>query len=73
MYNRFNSNIRKYNFTVRTVKAWNSLPQSIIDSENIIQFEKQPPIVEYINQLGFGTLQIWQEIQSNKPEIAFND
>ena len=41
VYNRFNSNIRKFNFTVRTVQAWNSLPQYIIDSENIIQFEKE--------------------------------
>ena len=31
--------IRKYNFSVRSIKLWNSLPQSVVDSEDIKSFE----------------------------------
>ena len=33
--------IRKYSFTVRAIKIWNSLPQSAIDAETIVQFESE--------------------------------
>ena len=39
-YNRFNRDIRKYSFTIRTVKAWNSLPNYVVDSDSILNFEK---------------------------------
>ena len=32
--------IRKYNFTLRVVKLWNSLPEDVIDTEEIKIFEK---------------------------------
>ena len=31
--------VRKYNFSVRSVSLWNSLPQSVVDSEDIKSFE----------------------------------
>ena len=38
---RANKDIRKFNFTNRVVKLWNSLPENIVQAENIIQFEKR--------------------------------
>lgn len=32
--------VRTYNFTIRSVEYWNSLPQYVIDSNSIIEFEK---------------------------------
>ena len=32
--------IRKYNFSVRTIAIWNSLSQECVDAETIVQFEK---------------------------------
>ena len=40
-YESFNKDIRKYNFTVRTIKLWNSLPQKIIDSKTVQEFESK--------------------------------
>ena len=33
------NNIRKYNFCVKSIKLWNSLPQHVVDSEDIKSFE----------------------------------
>ena len=40
IYDSFNKDIRKYSFTIRAAKLWNSLPQHVVDSETIIQFER---------------------------------
>ena len=32
--------VRKYNFTIRIVKVWNSLPKHVINSADIISFER---------------------------------
>ena len=32
-------NIRKYNFSVKSIKLWNSLPQHVVDSEDVKSFE----------------------------------
>ena len=32
-------NIRKYNFAVKSIPLWNSLPQHVVDSEDIKAFE----------------------------------
>ena len=40
VYEQHRLDIRKFNFTVRNVEPWNSLPQHVIDSETIIEFEK---------------------------------
>ena len=32
--------IRKYNFTIRIIKVWNSLPNHVINSADIIAFER---------------------------------
>ena len=36
-----NRNIRKYNFTHRIIKIWNSLPENVVNASNMIQFEKR--------------------------------
>ena len=33
------NNIRKYNFCVKSIKIWNSLPQYVVDAEDIVSFE----------------------------------
>ena len=38
---RANKDIRKYNFTNRIVKTWNSLPDNIVNAKHIIEFEKR--------------------------------
>ena len=38
---RCNKDIRKFNFSNRIVKHWNSLPESIIDSKDVWDFEKK--------------------------------
>ena len=40
VYDQHRLDIRKFNFTVRNVEPWNSLPQHVIDSETIIEFER---------------------------------
>ena len=40
VYDGFKHDIRKYQFNVKNVKIWNSLPQSIINSDSIHQFER---------------------------------
>ena len=34
-----NKPIRKFNFTMRVRKIWNSLPETIVNAENVIEFE----------------------------------
>ena len=38
---RSNKDIRKYNFSIRVRKIWNSLPNHVINVEDIIAFEKE--------------------------------
>ena len=33
------NNTRKYNFCVKSIKLWNSLPQHVVDSEDVVSFE----------------------------------
>ena len=33
------NNIRKYNFSVKSIKLWNSLPPHVVNSEDIKSFE----------------------------------
>ena len=33
------NNTRKYNFSVKSIKLWNSLPQSVVDADSIESFE----------------------------------
>ena len=40
VYKGFKKDIQKFNFCTRTVKLWNSLSQSVVDSNSIDQFEK---------------------------------
>ena len=39
VYDGFNRDIRKFSFTSRTIKIWNSLPQNVVDSPTVHQFE----------------------------------
>ena len=34
-----NKDVRKFNFTMRVRKIWNSLPESIVNAESIMDFE----------------------------------
>ena len=40
-YEGHNLDIRKYSFTIRNIKLWNSLTEDIVNSNTIIEFEKK--------------------------------
>ena len=41
IHQRFNTNIRKHSFSVRVSKAWNKLPDSIINAPSINTFKNR--------------------------------